>query len=74
MGKVHFEPYFCKDDDIERAMCGIKVGEDFEHHHNWTYVTCKLCLKKRDKIERDVEITEKIVVDQMQGMVDFFNS
>lgn len=73
MNKVHYDPY-CDGEAPDIAECGTRVGcEEFLHAANWSLVTCKRCLNKRDKIEAVYEKSEEDIVNQMEDMVKFQN-
>lgn len=74
MTKVHYNASHdgIEESYSERAMCGVKVGENYDFHYDWRYVTCKLCLRNRDKIESAVRVEEESIVDQLGDMADFF--
>lgn len=72
MTVVHFDPY--RDDDYYDgpAPCGTIVGENYNSNSLWVNVTCKRCIKKRDALDKSFKDTEKVIIDQMGDMADFF--
>ena len=72
MGNVHFGFESDLEENFsEKADCGTPVGESSEFSHQWSNVTCKRCLKNREKIESALKLQEENIVEHMGGMVAF---
>lgn len=73
--KTHYHPYSLYDskeiEGIERAYCGVALGESSELTMHWTQVTCRICLKRRSAIEAAVQSEEDAIVEQLGAMADF---
>jgi len=71
--KTHFDPY--TDDEggwIEQAMCGALTSEYYYYTTtNWNDVTCKRCLKQKEKIMNEVSKIEATIIKQMGEFVQF---
>lgn len=73
--KTHFDPYTTDEDEPERAMCGTVTPVDgYSITASWGSVTCGHCLRRRSKINLQVESIEKDIVDQMGDFVDWCNA
>ncbi len=71
--KTHFDPYTEPDESPdEKAWCGTILGDECDVTGNWKEVTCKRCLKNKEKFQSFFEETEKHIVAQMGDMVKFF--
>jgi len=73
--KTHINFYYNPDDPedyIDIAECGTPLGENFSVSHDWADVDCKRCLANRELIDKRHAETEKIIVQQMGDMADFF--
>jgi len=58
----------------ERTACGCTGEKACENTTDeWDYVTCKNCLKVKNKVIRQHEEDEKHIVAEMGAMVEFFN-
>ena len=64
--------YYCP--DYDNYSCGARVGEDITITNNWKYVTCKRCLKQKEKIDKNVEENEKEICNQMGAMAESFKN
>lgn len=82
MSVVHFDPYFNSDchDAPEKSSCGT-IGfwdgdsdEDcYQSTNVWDKVTCKKCLKQKERLQKGFESDEKEIVKQMGEMADFMS-
>lgn len=71
--KTHFDPYTAPDEcPDEKAWCGTILGDECDVTGNWKEVTCKRCLKSKDKMQKAFEHNESMIVKQMGDMADFF--
>jgi hypothetical protein len=83
--KTHYDPYSYDGqsggesggeyyDPGEYHLCGARVTaiHDTELTGNWKYVTCKRCLRQKDKIDGWVEENEKAIVNDMGQMADWW--
>ena len=70
---IHYEPYIEHGEEYH-PFCGTQSTENTECSQNWDSVSCERCLKLKSKAKIYVEQTEKIILNQMQGFVDFMNS
>lgn len=74
--KTHFDPYFIDDDEnsCDKAMCGTIVGESYNFSASWKSVDCKKCIIQKNKLNKVVEETENIIINQMASFVEFCNN
>jgi hypothetical protein len=70
MAVTHYD-VFTDADETEIAWCGTKVGESYEYSSNWDYVSCKKCIKSKDKINAELEQIRKSRAEAEDGFVDF---
>lgn len=74
MGNIHFgSAYEIEELFFEQADCGTRIGELSEFSLQWETVTCKRCLRSREKIETALRADEENILYHMGGMVDFYN-
>ena len=66
---THYDPY--PSEYEQSPFCGTPDSENTQTTNDWTYVSCKKCLKAKAK--KFVEETETVILNQMQGFVDFVN-
>lgn len=74
MSVTHFDPYFDTDgmDENLKASCGVTYSEEYASGTMmWEDVTCKRCLKMKNRLQEDFEASERHIVRQMGEMVDF---
>lgn len=74
---THYDAYYTddpKEEYDELAQCGARLSEDSGLTPIWDMVTCKRCLKQKDRLNRQHEETEAIIVKQMGDWVDYYNS
>ena len=80
MSKTHFDPYFNDEfhDAPEKTSCGTVGFWDGDCDENryqttsvWDNVTCKKCLKQKNKLQKDFEYDEAQIVKQMGEFVDY---
>jgi hypothetical protein len=74
--KIHYNPYVNNDEEDypEFALCGTLMPQDGGNETNdEKFVTCKKCLKSIKKINNWRDETEKYILNDMQGFVDFQN-
>jgi hypothetical protein len=77
--KVHFGIIIDEGDyehplsTCEETLCGC-TGEEpcMNAVEEWQMVTCKKCLKLKQKYELGVKIDEEAIVNQMGEMADFY--
>jgi len=74
---VHFDPYH-SDEVPEKAMCGtVGIWEGSTMHNEfssatcWDLVTCKRCLKQRNKLTKAVKLIEADIIKGMGEFVEF---
>lgn len=70
-GDYEYSLYGC-----ESTICGHQ-GENVTEKHtveDWDFVTCKNCLKLKDKVIEYHKIVEEVIVNQMADMADFFSN
>lgn len=73
--KTHFDPYSQVDEcPDEKAWCGTALGNECDLTSNWKRVTCKRCLRSKERIQREFEHTESMIVKQMGQMADFYRA
>jgi hypothetical protein len=60
----------------DTTVCGCESEEVLEEYttDNWKDVTCKKCLKLKDKVIANEKRDEEIIVKQMGEMADFMNA
>jgi hypothetical protein len=63
---THFDPY--SEDAPYRTSCGIAFGENSETARGWAGVSCKRCLRMKERLQADFERNEAIIVAQMGEM------
>ncbi|MFA7307608.1 MAG: hypothetical protein WC026_13150 [Hyphomicrobium sp.] len=68
---THYEPYADSEEEAH-PFCRTKSSENTLTDNHWDSVSCKKCLKLKDKAKAYVEETEKHILKDMQGMVDFW--
>ena len=67
--KKHFDPYTCTNDEqLEKADCGTVLGSEYHYTCQWDKVTCKRCLRSKQRLIRCYEKIEEAIVDQMGEM------
>lgn len=71
---THFEPHVDDDDYIERTSCGVETGEQSTLTGKWSDVTCKRCLRMKDRLQSQCDKTEEIIVQQMGEMAAHFEA
>lgn len=77
--KTHYDPYMPsslypnEEEPPEFTYCGTITGEEYYCTNSWDRVTCKKCLKGRDRIALIVNKQEEIIINQMGDMAEFFN-
>lgn len=60
---------FCDDDEYaDREYCGTQSGEASRHTNDWRDVTCRRCLRARQKIAATFEAMEADIIRQMAGI------
>ena len=75
MSKVHYATSNGEEESYsERAMCGVRVGENYQYDNHWANVSCKLCIKNRTKIESCVNSIESDVINQLGDMANFMRN
>ena len=73
--KTHFAPCAYGDlDEIERSACGTWLGGLSNLTRDWSRVDCGTCLKRREKITKQVQDEELAIVQQMGDMADFMKN
>jgi hypothetical protein len=50
----------------------LEFDEKYDSTENWKYVTCKKCIKQKDKIMKYVKETEDRIIHDMGDMAKFF--
>lgn len=70
MAVTHYDPY-PDAEETEVAMCGTKVGENYYWSSHWASVSCKKCLKTREKIKSEMEHVNTIRNEQDASFMDF---
>ena len=68
---THYDPY--PSEHEQSPFCGTPDSENIQTDNDWKYVSCKKCLKAKSKAKKFVEETETVILNQMQGFVDFVN-
>lgn len=72
---THFDPYIdTEDGPPEVAPCGTRLGEKASLDWRWKNITCKRCLKQRDRLDKSFQETEKYIIEQMGDMAEFFKT
>jgi hypothetical protein len=72
---THYDPYTQPDEcPDEKAWCGTILGEECDLTWNWKLVTCKRCLKSKDRIVKEYNHIESDVVKQMGDWADYYKS
>lgn len=83
--KTHYDPYMYEGTsgpegageyysvEYEKYMCGSRVNHDndIEITWDWNKVTCKRCLKQRNKIEEYLKKEEEEIVKSYGDMAEF---
>ena len=64
MHKVHYLPY--GEDESEFAACGTFIPDEGYITEWWSRVTCKRCLKNKEKIEESYKIDEQLILASME--------
>ena len=70
--KTHYDG-FTDPEDETTPICGTQ-GYELESSDNWDWVTCKKCLKLKDRAIEQRKDIEKDIVKQMGDFVDFMES
>lgn len=69
--KTHFDPHTCEDEYADKYPCGTTPSwEEYKATGDWDKVTCKLCLKSKDKLDSERLSIEKEIVNQMGDMAE----
>lgn len=72
MKVTHYDGFIDPEEEIT-PICGTQ-GEELEASDNWHWVTCKRCLKLKDKVIEERKRIEVDILEQMEGFVNFMNS
>lgn len=75
MAVVHYDPYAIEFDEApEKTPCGVRVPEcDYPCSASFKDVTCKRCIRMKQRLTREVDETEKDRVNQMGEMAGYFS-
>jgi len=72
--KMHFDPYGHYDyDDVETYPCGTRVGWWHGWYNTtavWSEVTCKRCLRQREKLQAWYDKTESAIYGGIACFID----
>lgn len=79
MAKIHYDPFKPTydpygEDSSEYGYCGTALSE-FEDNsdNNKKYVTCKKCIKKFDKTDKEMKFHSDNFANDCQGFLDYTN-
>lgn len=76
MSVIHFDPYTIEENEApEKTPCGVMVPEyDYAASASFRDVTCKRCIRMKDRLTKEFNQREKDITDQMGQMVEYFSS
>jgi hypothetical protein len=56
----------------ENTPCGLKdIGDEIPLSTDWEMISCKKCLKMKDRIIAGIKADEEVIVKQMGDFVKF---
>lgn len=67
---THYEPYI-DEEDGPHPFCGVNCAETSTTDNNWEWVSCKKCLKLRDKAQGYINQVEGHILQDMENFNEF---
>lgn len=75
MSVIHFDPCAIEENEApEKTPCGVMVPEyDYAPSTSFRDVTCKRCIRMKNRLTKEFDESEQDIVNQMGQMVDYFS-